>query len=156
MQNESLHCTVHYTARNNRPCLAKLFPLLHNVCGVGHRSRRTRAGPGHFSSPILCCVWAGSWWSRVIQPTFAPFSHHFWMMNVDCWCRCLLASRALRSADGFNGDQFPNVNSSPVTVRLLAVAWSVIQKYAFNVSSHFLEAAFWFFNDAKCAFTQMI
>ena len=58
----------------------------------------------------------------VTQRTFATFSHRFWMMNVDCWCRCLLASRALRSADGFNGDQFPNVNSSPVNVRLLAVA----------------------------------
>ena len=72
------------------------------------------------------------------------------------WTAGVVVFSPLRSADGFNGDQFPNVNSSPVTVRLLAVAWSVIQKYAFNVSSHFLEAAFWFFNDAKCAFTQMI
>ena len=63
-QMQNVESTLHYTARNNRPCLAKLFPLLHNVCRVRHRSRRTRAGPGHFSSPILCCVSAGSWWSR--------------------------------------------------------------------------------------------
>ena len=149
---QSLHCTtlLAMIGRVSQNCFLSCIMFAEFATAAG--------GPRPFliAHPVLCLGWqlvvAG--WHNEHLLRFLIVSR-WWMWTVGV-CRCLLASRALRSADGFNGDQFPNVNSSPVNVRLLAVAWSVIQKYAFNVSSHFLEAAFWFFNDAKCAFTQMI
>ena len=145
---QSLHCTtlLAIIGRVSQNCFLSciMFAELATAAGghgrapaISHRPSCAVSGlaAGGRGWHLICFLIISGWWM---------------------WTAGVVVFSPLRSADGFNGDQFPNVNSSPVTVRLLAVAWSVIQKYAFNVSSHFLEAAFWFFNDAKCAFTQMI